>query len=103
MDTDILGEVIKVEKELHASLDSEKVKARERLEAAKRGSEKELTIERERLREYFDEQARRVSSDADAAAAAVLEKTAAYTVRLGRITDETLTEIVMKRVVNIME
>jgi len=98
MDTDILGEVIRVEKELQASLEGEKIKARERLEVAQRVSENEILKEREKLQELYREQILKANQEAEAAAASVLEKAAADTLRIEQLTDEALRRIVMRQI-----
>jgi len=102
MDTDILGEVIKVEKEIQANLEQERVKAREWLEKKKLELQRELENAQQVIQEARSEHLDALQQEAEAAGAATLKRAEQDAHRLTQLSDDTLMRIIEKHLRSIV-
>ncbi|MGE5894157.1 MAG: hypothetical protein ACM34I_08895 [bacterium] len=102
MEKDILNEVIEVEKEIHKSLELERAKTQEWLEAVKKEAEETFNQEREKLQGAYTEALAQAVHDAEAKASVILREAEEKAGRLGQVPDEILNRIVMKHIRRIL-
>ncbi len=94
MDKDILSQVIEAEKEIQLCLDREKVKTREWIERVRKECEAEYVREEQLIRESLDRSIAENASEAEKAAAGIVSRAETEAMRLGRVSDGTLSKIV---------
>jgi hypothetical protein len=98
MDSDILGMVISVEKEIQACLEAERVKASEWLEGIKKSYGEEFAQEEARIREDLLKSAAEAEDEATAKAGVIIKDAEEKAARLASLSDEALTGIIMQRI-----
>ena len=102
MEKDVLSQVIDVEKEIQKDLDSEKVKAREWLEAAKRQEEQSFLVEQQRIQQSLDQSLAEAVKQAGEKAERIVHQTELAAERLGHLNAEVLGSIVERRISRIL-
>ncbi len=98
MEDDVLAKVIIVEKEIQDCIETEKAKAREWLEEVRKETEEELIKAEEGIRRALDESLKHARDEAMAKAETLIKMTEEGADRLMKLSDETLREIIMRRV-----
>jgi len=102
MEDDVLARVISVEKEIQTSLEAERGKAGEWLEGVKKEAEEEFVKGEEQTREVFRKSTERSKDEAVARAAKIVKNAEEKASRLLALNDETLREIIRRRLHMIM-
>ncbi len=102
MEKGILHEVIEVEKEMLRYIESEEVKLQKWLEQVKNESEKQLTLEEEKVRKSFLNFVKNAIHDAERKASDIVREAITQSDRLEKLDTGTLTRIVMKHINRIL-
>jgi vacuolar-type H+-ATPase subunit H len=102
MEDDVLARVISVEKEIQSRLEAERAKSLEWLEGIKREAEEEFATKEEQTRAAFRKSAEQSKDEAVAKAGKIVKNAEKKAERLLALSDETLKEIIMRRLHMIM-
>ncbi len=102
MKRDMLGEVIEVEREIHAKLLAEKDRAEKWLDEVKKKAEEEIFLEEERIKNSFEQAIKDAILDAQRKANEIIADANEKAERLASISNESLIEIIRKHIVRIL-
>ncbi|MGD0886869.1 MAG: hypothetical protein ABSA46_18665 [Thermodesulfovibrionales bacterium] len=102
METNILSEVVAVEREIQRCIEIEKEKSREWIEKVKKESQEELLREQEKIHETLRNARDEARKKAESEAAVVVKDALVKVELLDRLKDETLTRIIEKRLIKIL-
>ncbi len=102
MEDDVLTRIISVEKEIQASLESERSKAREWLEEVRRETEGEFVKAEARIREASQKSLAKARKEATIKAENIVSEAEDEAARLRNLDDETLRGIIMRRLAMIL-
>lgn len=98
MENDVLAKVISVEKEIQDCLEGERAKAREWLDEVRKETAEELIKGEELIRKALDESLKQARDEAMEKAEILRKETEEWAERLMKLSDETLREIIMRRI-----
>jgi vacuolar-type H+-ATPase subunit H len=102
MGNDILHDVIAVETEIQRNIEIEKERTKEWIEKVKRDAEDEIVREEDSLKKSGDQALKEAMADAERKAAEIIEKAVARAEILKRFDSESLREIIMDRIIQIL-
>ncbi|MGD1074830.1 MAG: hypothetical protein ABR903_01935 [Thermodesulfovibrionales bacterium] len=102
MDTNVLSEVVAVEREIQRCIEIERVKSREWIEKIKKESQEELLKEQDKIHETLRNASDEARKEAESKAAVVVKDALAKTEMLDRLKDDTLARIIEKRLIKIL-
>ncbi|MGD0886210.1 MAG: hypothetical protein ABSA46_15300 [Thermodesulfovibrionales bacterium] len=102
MDTNVLSEVVAVEREIQRCIEIERVKSREWIEKIKEESQEELLREQEKIHETLRNASDEARKEAESKAALVVKDALAKAEVIQKLKDEDLTRIIEKRLTKIL-
>ena len=102
MDTNVLSEVVAVEREIQRCIEIERVKSREWIEKIKEESQEELLREQEKIHETLRNARDEARKKAESEAAVVVKDALAKAEVIQKLKDEDLTRIIEKRLTKIL-
>jgi hypothetical protein len=102
MEDDVLARVISTEKEIQARLEIERTKAREWIEGVRKESEGEFIREAKRVREATRKTEEQARNEAVTRTDIIIKEAGERAERLLNLSDETLREIIMRRLGTIL-
>jgi len=98
MESNTLGRIIAVEKEIQQNLDLERVKALEWLENEKRAYERKLLEEEEHIKQEFARKLEQAVIEAEASASALIDAACTAAATLENFDDNSLAQIVARHI-----
>jgi hypothetical protein len=102
MENNILRDIIDVEKEIQQSLEREKVKAREWLDARKKEIESDSALQEQNIRQSYQQARDKAEQEASQIASELFELSRRQTDRLAHLENDILSKIVTNHISKIL-